>query len=76
MDTTTSLEADRDRIKELGGPANVARLLNFDLRRGGIQRVQNWIARGIPSHIKVKHPDIFMRGTAKPEATAGAEGGA
>lgn len=50
---------DADLIKTLGGPAAVAKLLGFELA-GGTQRVSNWIRRGIPAEIKVKHPDIFL----------------
>lgn len=50
---------DVDIIKALGGPAAVAKLLGFDAA-GGTQRVSNWIRRGIPSDIKVMHPDIFL----------------
>lgn len=62
-----SIEKDADLIKRLGGPSRVAEILCID-KRGGAQRVQNWIARGIPSHVKVKHPRIFM-----PELAAVAE---
>lgn len=52
---------DAQLIKDLGGPAQVAELLGYDKAAGGVQRVQNWIARGIPSKVKVERPDIFMR---------------
>lgn len=55
----TPIEKDADLIKRLGGPTRVAEILCID-KRGGVQRVQNWIARGIPSHVKVMHPRIFM----------------
>lgn len=45
-------------ITELGGPAKVARLL--ELGDGGIQRVQNWKQRGIPSAVKLQRPDLFL----------------
>lgn len=51
---------DSELIENLGGPTKVAELLNFD-KAGGVQRVQNWIARGIPAQVKVDHPEIFMR---------------
>jgi hypothetical protein len=46
-------------IKKLGGPAQVAELLGLP-KYGGVQRVQNWTVRGIPSHVKVEHPALFM----------------
>lgn len=54
-----SIQTDAELIKRLGGPTKVAELLCID-KRGGVQRVQNWISRGIPAHIKVKFPQIFM----------------
>ena len=52
-------QPDADLIARLGGPSKVAELLGID-KRGGAQRVQNWITRGIPAHIKVKRPELFM----------------
>lgn len=46
-------------IDRLGGPAKVARLLGFDSRGGGIQRVQNWKRRGIPELLLLKRADVF-----------------
>lgn len=54
---------DKELIMSLGGPTVVARLLGFDTKKGGVQRVQNWVTRGVPAAIKVKHQDIFLRGT-------------
>ncbi len=53
------IQNDADLIKRLGGPSKVAEILSID-KRGGAQRVQNWMVRGIPSHIKVNYPHIFM----------------
>ena len=53
------IERDRERIKELGGPAKVAELLGLE-KAGGVQRVQNWTTRGIPPAVKVAHPALFM----------------
>jgi len=50
---------DRTLIDRLGGPARVAELLGYE-KAGGVQRVHNWRARGIPSHVKVSRPDLFM----------------
>ena len=53
------MSTDATLIKQLGGPAKVAELLNYD-KHGGTQRVHNWLTRGIPSKVKVDHPDIFL----------------
>ena len=58
---------DAPLIAALGGPTKVAELLGID-KRGGAQRVQNWITRGIPAHMKVKRPDILMPELAPPPA--------
>lgn len=50
---------DSQIIHELGGPAKVAELLGYE-KDGGTQRVHNWITRGIPSKVKVDHPELFM----------------
>lgn len=49
---------DADIIKQLGGPAQLAKRLGYGT--GGTQRVQNWIARGIPASVKLKHLDLFV----------------
>jgi len=54
-----TLTKDKALIDALGGPAKVADLLGFD-KRGGVQRVCNWLERGIPAQIKVDHPKLFM----------------
>lgn len=53
---------DKQIITGLGGPTKVAKLLNFDLKHGGSQRVHNWMKRGIPSKVKVDFPEIFLKG--------------
>lgn len=55
---------DSEIIKSLGGAAKVARLLNYP-KDGGTQRVHNWMTRGIPSKVKVEHPELFMPGFTK-----------
>ena len=55
------MTSDAQLIKDLGGPAKVAELLGYEKAQGGTQRVQNWLTRGIPSHVKVKHPELFMQ---------------
>lgn len=66
MNTKTT---DADLIKMLGGPSKVAKILSFE-KAGGAQRVQNWIGRGIPSHIKVQYPNIFMPELAVAQAAS------
>jgi hypothetical protein len=51
---------DKDLIRELGGPTKVAELLHLDKSRGGVQRVSNWMSRGIPAGVKLAHPEIFL----------------
>lgn len=51
--------SDKELIESLGGPAKVAELLGYD-KNGGVQRVTNWVTRGIPSKVKVEHPEIFL----------------
>lgn len=51
---------DWELITELGGPAKVAKELGLP-SASGLQTVQNWKYRGIPAHIKVRRPDLFMR---------------
>jgi hypothetical protein len=61
MDTKpNAVEADRQLIDSLGGPATVARLLGYD-ESNGIQRVSNWKVRGIPPAVKLERPDLFLR---------------
>lgn len=56
-------KTDQQIIKDLGGPAKVARLLGYT--KGGQQRVQNWLYRGIPAHVKIQFPEMFMPGHNK-----------
>lgn len=55
------MATDRELIEHLGGPAKVAELLNYD-KNGGVQRVHNWMTRGIPARVKLDHPEIFLQG--------------
>lgn len=59
MSVMTTSTHDAELIRSLGGPSKVAELISID-KRGGAQRVQNWMARGIPAAIKVKYPHLFM----------------
>ena len=55
------MATDRELIEHLGGPAKVAELLKYD-KNGGVQRVHNWMTRGIPARVKLDHPEVFLRG--------------
>lgn len=48
---------DKKLIQQLGGPTALAKKLNFS--KGGPQRVQNWMVRGIPAQVKLDHPRLF-----------------
>jgi hypothetical protein len=56
----TDLHPDSKIIDDLGGPSKLAELLGYDKTSGGVQRIQNWKKRGIPSSVKIEHPDLFM----------------
>lgn len=51
---------DKKMIVDLGGPAKVAELLGYD-KQGGVQRVYNWMSRGIPPKVKLERPDLFLK---------------
>lgn len=59
---------DAQLIAHHGGPTKLAKLLDFP-ERGGVQRIQNWITRGIPPAVKVQHPKLFL----DPEVLSAAE---
>ena len=67
---------DRLLIVNLGGPACVAKRLGFDKKPGGTQRVQNWMARGIPAQVRLDHPDLFMQEAPEAAALKPSEGSA
>jgi hypothetical protein len=52
-----------------GGPTKVAALLGLDKTAGGVQRVQNWLTRGIPAQVKLDNPGLFLPGFASSVAT-------
>lgn len=58
--------SDSDLIEKLGGPTQLARLLDYR-KPGSVQRVQNWKARGIPARVKLARPDLFMTQQSAPE---------
>lgn len=49
---------DAKIIKSLGGTAKVAELLGY--KEYGSQIVNNWMTRGIPSKVKLEHPELFL----------------
>jgi len=59
---------DQKLIADLGGPTKVAELLGLQ-KYGGVQRVQNWTVRGIPSAVKVQYPALFMPELAQAHAS-------
>lgn len=52
---------DKELIISLGGATRVCEMLGYDKSAGGVQRVHNWMERGIPAQVKLDHPDLFMR---------------
>ena len=54
------LTGDRALIKSLGGPAKLAILLGYEKNAGGVQRVHNWLSRGIPAAVKLQRADVFL----------------
>ena len=56
------LELDRQRteakvlIDSEGGVNTLALKLDYS-----VQRVQNWLSRGIPADVKLEHPEVFLR---------------
>lgn len=57
---TNQIESDARLIESLGGASKLADLLGFEKQKG-LQRVHNWATRGIPSHVKLKWPELFLR---------------
>lgn len=60
MNTHRDLHPDSKIIDALGGATKLAELLGYDKTHGGIQRIQNWKTRGIPSSVKIAHPELFL----------------
>ncbi|KRG71786.1 hypothetical protein ABB27_02560 [Stenotrophomonas terrae] len=56
--TDKVMHKDAELIDALGGPADVARSLGFEMPKG-TQRVQNWKYRGIPPYTRVTRTDVF-----------------
>jgi hypothetical protein len=55
-----NMKSDSELIHDLGGAAKVADLLGYK-KPGGVQRVHNWISRGIPAQVKITFPHLFLR---------------
>lgn len=72
-DQQPDLDRDWKMIEALGGPAKVARLLNFSMDTG-VQRVYNWKTRGIPAYIRVRRPDLFMVSMTPSEGASASAG--
>lgn len=70
----TAPQKDIQIITALGGPSKVAELLSLP-KKGGQQRVQNWLVRGIPAQIKVERPDLFMPEIFMPQSGTSVVGG-
>jgi len=56
--TPAEIEADKAVIAHLGGPTKLAQKLGFP-PIGGVQRVYNWLDRGIPAYVWLQHIEIF-----------------
>lgn len=66
MNPTDQIKADKALIEHFGGPTKLAEILGYDKLRGGVQRVQNWMTRGIPSRVKLDHASLFLPNSKKP----------
>ena len=56
------MPSDKELIAKLGGAAKLAELLGYD-KKGGTQRVHNWVSRGIPAKVKLEHQELFLKPT-------------
>jgi hypothetical protein len=56
----TKKHKDAKLILSLGGVAEVAKLIGVHQKKGGVQRVFNWLTRGIPAQVKVDFPHLFL----------------
>ena len=52
---------DKELIEYHGGSTQLAEILGLDKARGGVQRVNNWMRRGIPPKVKLEHPNLFLK---------------
>ena len=62
----TQIEKAKDKalILSLGGHRKVAEMLGYELTAANVQKVKNWLERGIPWHVKVKHGDVLQEPAA------------
>lgn len=49
---------DQEIISYHGGPTSFAKILGLTTP-GSVQRVSNWLTRGIPADVKLQHPHLF-----------------
>jgi len=70
MEPNSAIAIDRELIDRLGGATKVAELLGFD-KKCGVQRVHNWKVRGIPSKVRLEHPEIFRNPRALSHSASG-----
>ena len=55
------LQRDAECIKRLGGATKVAAMLPpEDGKPVSVQRVTNWMTRGIPAQVKLDNQEIFL----------------
>lgn len=57
---------DKKLIQSLGGPAKVALKIGLDPSAGGVQRVHNWMTRGIPAAVRLSNLKLFGNTAEKP----------
>jgi hypothetical protein len=60
FNANTMNKTDKEILDSYGGSTAVAKLLGYDLDKGGAQKVNNWYKRGIPAQVKVDHPELFL----------------
>lgn len=62
---STNFHEDKALIDALGGVHQVVALMSYEPSAANIQRVKNWLTRGIPSKVKVERPDLFLLKTKR-----------
>lgn len=65
-------DLDKAVIAALGGPAVLARRLGFTAP-GSVQRVYNWLERGIPAAVRLQHMSLFASAERKLSANRGSK---
>jgi hypothetical protein len=56
MTKQDEIQSDKELIALLGGSTAVAKKLGLS-----VQRVHNWLSRGIPASMKLRNPKIFLK---------------